>query len=611
MSKWFSSRYMLFDDDVCIGLFVNEVRSEASNKLIETAILMSSTGDFVFITRTDESPVNHLTRFVPTRFALQVRDLLQFRNTYAASPFLCERFCENSGSGSSGNSYRTCPFGRRVLCNSTFQFYPDCVVDSGHHKFSDAHAPFFYRIQRIFPVGLVSNHILTSMSATKVTGDREDTAAFNDPLCFDSFACSAADAGSACILFHALRGELSSLFSRDAYCSQCEDRVLRYECVDDCVYTINGPQGISCYSEIGEFDAWVGSASLGVLLTLRGDLIALQWLDNEKVVRHEIHLSLIDLNLESGDALESGTFFSSPIDRLRANKCHLLQLLSFREQFEKARPSFARRILQVYLKQSAIDQFADMPGDPVYLTVDDIRYTALTRIGNGRDEICRLYGKFPDHTLLSLDIASGIISATLSGGETKTFELRNSFAYADSSMLSCTEVSRDGNILRGEPSPEVARHIKSLLAFQRWAATPSHLRQSLVDSDNRASTIARASILQSHRFLVLQQLSSGSESHEIAAEKSFELSRSLHFAGRDQPLVNWEKQNEENIKNARILSELRVIADSKPQVVTDPLQYRQKVQQRARHALSESLSFLEDSAAFMESCRDSSVNIVL
>jgi hypothetical protein len=152
----------------------------------------------------------------------------------------------------------------------------------------------------------------------------------------------------------------------------------------------------------------------------------------------------------------------------------------------------------------------------------------------------------------------------------------------------------------------VARHDKSLMAFRRWAGTPAHLRHSLVVADNRLSTIARASVLQSQRFLVLQELSNGQVTHEPAAEKAFSLSQSLHFAGRDSLFQFTERSVEEEeqmIKTANILAELQIIKDSKPKAETDPLQYRQKVQARARNALSENQDSINKNRKFLESCR--------
>jgi len=83
----FSNRFLLFDDDVCAGVF------QAQDKDVKTSVLLSPEGDFVQISHGNEDLVSHLTRYIPSRFYNEVKELLEFRNTFAKHAFMSERFC--------------------------------------------------------------------------------------------------------------------------------------------------------------------------------------------------------------------------------------------------------------------------------------------------------------------------------------------------------------------------------------------------------------------------------------------------------------------------------------------------------------------------------------
>ena len=88
------------------------------------------------------------------------------------------------------------------------------------------------------------------------------------------------------------------------------------------------------------------------------------------------------------------------------------------------------------------------------------------------------------------------------------------------------------SVLIVDDEPHARRHIKSLLAFKRWANTPIDQRHSLVNNDQHVSIIAQASVLESQRFLLLQDISNGKVDFKVAANESSKMKYNLHLSGR-------------------------------------------------------------------------------
>ena len=88
----FSRRFLLFDDHVCVGIFAANSANEASSKPRRLELVLSRSGDFVLVSRYGAEKEQHMTRFVPSSVADEVKELLLFRNRHTEKPFLCERF---------------------------------------------------------------------------------------------------------------------------------------------------------------------------------------------------------------------------------------------------------------------------------------------------------------------------------------------------------------------------------------------------------------------------------------------------------------------------------------------------------------------------------------
>ena len=613
----FSSRLLLFDDNVCVGLFnsfhtknksTTKSGDNTANTTCSTSILLSATGDFLRVSRDNEAAVHHLTRFVPSRYAEQVQILLDFRNQHTSQPFLCERFSRKFEVPSGPSGARLCRLSRRLLTSASFEYYPDRLVDSGYRSASDLHTPLLAHLHRVYPAGLVGEELLRVGRAAEEHGSGR--------LASQAFGCSASDAGKSSALFDSMGTELVMLFSLDAYPAPMAERMLLIERVDACTCSVNRSAEEVHSQNTLEYDAWLDAdeATCECVLTLRGDYVVLRCLGGEGTVEeHELHLTLLDFELEVHEPLAFGDIGgdSSPIDRLRDNRSHLLRLLRLREYVEQHCPTFAQRYLKCFdavQPPSGASAEDNLPSSPISLAVDGIRYTALTRMENQALTVYSVHGMFPDHTMLEIDPRSGIVSAVLSGGETRTFDLAAFFGSTDKQAVSMSSSGQvNTEMPQGEPSEAVVRHIKSLLAFHRWAVTPAHLRPSLDEGDQRISALARASVLQSQRFILLQQLSAGQISYESAAKSSSVLNQGLQLAGRDLHDDDARFQLRHSIENEPLKKEKKV-ADSStlenaiPVIVADPLQYRQQVQQRARAALNEANVFLDGSNAFLKSC---------
>ena len=87
----FSRRFLIFNDNVCVGIFTKgkDVGIQNSRRL---ELVLSRCGEFVLVSRFGAEAERHMTRFVPSYVANDVKELLRFRNRHTEQPFLCERF---------------------------------------------------------------------------------------------------------------------------------------------------------------------------------------------------------------------------------------------------------------------------------------------------------------------------------------------------------------------------------------------------------------------------------------------------------------------------------------------------------------------------------------
>jgi hypothetical protein len=596
----FTNRFLLFDDAVCVGLFVD--------KNIKTSILISSTGDFVQISR-EEDVACHLTRFVPSRFAVQVQELIQFRNTYAQTSFACERFLSTNIDNNDDNddikkikheaSSCLCPFGKRVIQQKSLLYHSDKVIDIGHHdnETSVIHEPLVTSLKRIFAINMVSNDVL----------DSENRGQHRLHYTRDTGSASIAQD-----LFTTLGAEMTWLFTCDTYPSPNEERYVVVEMIDDCVYTLNSTFRNDYNESIGiTIDAWLHPYDSGTMLSLHEDYITLYWLEDDekegntpKACEQEIHLTLLDFNVtnEYSEHLQS----DSHIDRFHMFRTNIVQMLNLRKYLTNQRPTLERR--EKHNQNNKMKNNSDdiVMLEPIQLCSDGIRYTALHRSINGKQDIYKIHGVFPDHTMLELDTSNGNVIALLPTGESQKFDLISCLSSRDSEVIKNEEqlfhTTPKQTRQYYEPSSDIVRHVKSLLAFRRWAATPSDQRHSLVMSDRKISTIAQASVLEAQRFLLLQNLRSGNIHHDPAAKESRSLQKSLHFSGRDLHPDLYPSDPLDTKMSAKMTGSSAQIYQ-RQQIKVDPLQHRQAVQRCARDALAGNQTFLEESEAFFEKCQ--------
>ena len=83
------------------------------------------------------------------------------------------------------------------------------------------------------------------------------------------------------------------------------------------------------------------------------------------------------------------------------------------------------------------------------------------------------------------------------------------------------------------PSPTIVRHVRSLIAFYRWARAPVRQREAIVDEGIHVSKVAQAAAMHSHRHLLLLKLRLGHINRKSAMYSSEILESSLAISGRD------------------------------------------------------------------------------
>lgn len=566
MTQHFNTRFLLFDDDVCLALF--------SDNGQHTTILMSANGDFVQISRDSSEMISHLTRFVPSKFSEQIEVLLNFRNSYAHVAFVCERFCSGSDDcyEHEHSTISHCSFNRRVICSSNVYFYPDSVLDLGHYDGSTVHVPCVSRCHRIFAKALAP-------PSTDAFGEERDK---------NRFARSAANASAAQDLFNTLGVEIGFMFALDAYPSVTKERFPVFEQVDGCTYALSS----NVENTSLEIDAWLSPCNSGTILTLCGDYVKLYCMQGGVPHEEELHLTLVNFNDEHSPQLLTSDY--SSVDCFHANRHHIVRMLSLREHLEEQ-----RSVLTEKSKSKNIIADCVLTKDPIVLSVDGIKYTALSRMRRGVTEIYKLHGLFPDHSILELDTESGVINAILNTGDSTKYLLQNCIQAMDGVAGGGDDITKAverDNREYGTPSHDVVRHVKCLLASQRWTMIPPDQRHSLVTGDQKLSIMAQATVLASQRFLLLQDISNGKICFGPAAEESRIMKKKLHLSGRDlhsnDPRL--ESQGMEVVEENESLMH-------QPSPKLDALQYRQVIQKKARTALAETNTFLEESLAFIKS----------
>lgn len=126
-------RHFLLSNDMTISIF----RLTESN--IYTKVMISPLGDYVMINCGDDQD-SYLTRFVPSKRFSYVKLALNFRNSFAKTPYFCDRFHSKSSSidhprmsfpdtwSSQTNdafNINICPFNCRLAVQSTVQYQPE------------------------------------------------------------------------------------------------------------------------------------------------------------------------------------------------------------------------------------------------------------------------------------------------------------------------------------------------------------------------------------------------------------------------------------------------------------------------------------------------------
>lgn len=143
--------------------------------------------------------------------------------------------------------------------------------------------------------------------------------------------------------------------------------------------------------------------------------------------------------------------------------------------------------------------------DPLTLTSHAGRFAALFDLeGNGR--IVSVRGRFADHCMLALCLHTRLVSAVLADGRTAVYPLKACLEASNDDAPYDVLTAKYTKALRVDlsmPPPVLALHVRSLLAFLRYAAAPPAERDELLLEQGRAASVGAAAAMQAQRFLLI------------------------------------------------------------------------------------------------------------
>ena len=496
--------------------------------------------------------------------------------------------------GQDPNVLSLCPFGRRLLVLSKQYYYPDTLVDSGHNTYErskNVYSPLEVKHWSAYPIIFAPPELLKlALDAQK---REEENISRNDENAAPSasnqingcksyrpssglhawcpfpsanahrFSSSAPDAGLALAAFGEVGPEASLLFDSDCYPTSSLARYVTAESINGVTYAFNGPhatKGVDLRKTMFEVDAYLHDKKTkqDASITLKGDYVTLHTIEKDMSLHQELHIALLNMNLaddadDDSAGEDSDNSRENAIYLMQKWKSHILRLLSLRDYLESNRRGITIPS-DVSSSSSALEKGCmTVPGEDIRLTADGIAYTAITVVDMpygleepGRDTldpprkpskpvIVRLKGAFPDRTILDLDLRARpvLVHAVLPDGDTAVYDLEvclRSISEKDNEYISSRDQS-DKNCLL--PSVRTSRHVRSLLAFRRWASVPAYERDHMIKRDKETAALAQASVLRSQRHLLLLRLRSGQMLHREAADDSMLLREYIGFKGRD------------------------------------------------------------------------------
>ena len=575
----FRRRFLLFNDGVCIGIFEkNDV--EGSRRSHKLSMIFSSKGDVVYVSKYGAEAERHMTRFVPSDIVEEVKELLLFRNAHTEKPFLCERFnggsrdlsvsqrfhcepisyCSDTSFGDMSSAsilfdadeegrvevYR-CPLGRRLRVTSEEMYYPDKFLGNGITKSNSLHSVLTRDVVREFPIAFAPLPLLQIAKG------------LHNAKPHSSMFSNITNGSHTFEIFDELRGEMSLLHDLEYYPSVSK-RVAIMEQVDHVTYTLNGPEPTlnGPTRDLNKEDLVVEAWFLGShkVLALKGEYFMLLTYEGGVARSDEVHISLIDLSDEPATSSkdEPKPVF---IDQMRAFRSHLVRLVAYRDYLEVNRANFRRIYLSGYnvkegesLLQSETrskeTRFHPTRGEDIILNTREAKFVALTEIiadpealpilsEQGKTLISRIYGTFLDHTIMNLDLSSKMVSILTPERDFVQYHLTDCLSYDDqvagdllTAKYTQSEVREQG------PSPVQVRHVRSLVAFYRWARAPVNNRNDVIDEGRRVSQVAQTAALKSHRHVLLHMMRQGKIKHPTAVSSTELLQSSLNTSGRDR-----------------------------------------------------------------------------
>ncbi len=585
----FSRRYLLFNDHSCIGIFAKGAGAEEKmpNRL---ELVLSRSGDFVLVSRFGTEAEHHMTRFVPSDIVNEVKDLLQFRNRHTNKPFLCERFHgvaegsevskrllahsfrqydsqsdESIGEMSSASivfdadishaciddegqvDISRCPFGRRLQVATKALYYTDESLDVGLCQTRSMLRPALAsEIKQVFPIAFAPSSLLAWIPSSEDDERKKGS--------LPRGALSSIDNGSeAAQIFLDLGGELSLLHDLEYYPAMSK-RVALFEQVDSVTYALNGPEPdfVRATKNLSLEDltveAWFADEQR--MLSLKGDYFYHYSMDGGK---EEVHISLVDLTDEPCMESENGKI--DIIDKFRALRRELVRLVTYRDYLESNRMTMVKMQLPGFdvkegesMSESQArvrrNRSQRIRGKDITLRTQEAKFVAFTEVlldpeSSGLEvtpetHITRIQGTFLDHTIMSLDLASKFVTVLTPDRESLQFHLGDCLSREDQvagDLL--TAKYTKSSVRKVGPDAATVRHVRSIIAFYRWAKAPVTDRGAIIDHGRHVSKVAQAAALHSHRHLLLLKLRQGQINRESAASSTELLECSLNASGRD------------------------------------------------------------------------------
>ena len=686
-SGGFKKRFLLLNDNVCIGLFNSR---EGAAAVSNTTIILSHDGQFVYISQTGTKSRQHLTRFCPSRVVENVIELLRFRNSHVQTPYLCERFhggadslanatrfsddlhsewdnldvqsvgelssdteasiifdADNATSNYMANSsankerrqqkkveIKACRFNRQLKVTSESIYFPDELLSSGVGCLSGRGSLLSGRYPALscsttcyYPIHFAPAEYIKSLEI----GTTE---------CVGVIRCSTSicgDSKSANDTFRALEGEISLLQDLEMY-PTVSNQIVLHEHIDGISYVLNGPghQASSPSVDLNASDlhleAWLPQESWegegeGAVLSLKGEYFSLFWIDKNTTEPGycEIHVSLVNFKDEGADALRSDNGSQqSYVERMHSLKPLMLRLVNFRDYLETNRKGLSHIGLTGYEDESTLSiglkTRVKTGGEPIALVTSEAKFVALTEIydndqassSSSHRRITKIHAMFVDHTLIDFEVATGLVAVITSAGETLEFDLESCFRSSDhvsgdllTAMYTSNERTNNG------PPPSIVRHVRSIIAFYRWAKAPAEERTRIVDHGVEVARVAKASALQSHRHLLLHKMRQGKIEHKMAGNSTSILEASLNVTGRDSMLgltpfsytgLARALDSEEQLRKQRFDESIAprtvysVVVPDRAACV-HPSFYQTELREVAKHALQQTAAFLADTAS--------------